>query len=78
MEEYFAEAKISCVYREFPYNRAVLFRSNEKFGEVAEWSNAAVLKTAVRATVPRVRIPPSPPEFKCLRVFQWQTLTGKY
>jgi hypothetical protein len=32
-------------------------------GEVAEWSNAPVLKTGVRASVPWVRIPPSPPYF---------------
>ena len=30
-------------------------------GEVPEWPNGAVSKTAVRVTVPRVRIPPSPP-----------------
>ncbi len=30
-------------------------------GEVAEWSIAAVLKTAVGASSPGVRIPPSPP-----------------
>ena len=30
-------------------------------GEMAEWSNAAVLKTVVRATEPGVRIPLSPP-----------------
>lgn len=29
-------------------------------GRVAEWSKAAVLKTAVRETVPGVRIPPRP------------------
>ena len=29
-------------------------------GWVAEWSKAAVLKTAVRETVPGVRIPPRP------------------
>lgn len=33
-------------------------------GRVAEWLKAAVLKTAVRASVPWVRIPPLPP--KCL------------
>jgi hypothetical protein len=31
-------------------------------GEMAEWSNAAVLKTVVRATGPGVRIPLSPPK----------------
>jgi hypothetical protein len=39
-------------------------------GEVPEWSNGTVSKTVVRATVPWVRIPPSPPItqlfFKCL------------
>ncbi len=30
-------------------------------GEVAEWSIAAVLKTAEPVRVPGVRIPPSPP-----------------
>ena len=30
-------------------------------GEVPEWSIGAVSKTVVRATVPWVRIPPSPP-----------------
>ena len=30
-------------------------------GEVAEWSKAPVLKTGERASVPWVRIPPSPP-----------------
>lgn len=30
-------------------------------GEVAEWLNAAVLKTVVPSRAPGVRIPPSPP-----------------
>ena len=30
-------------------------------GEVAEWSNALVLKTSGPLSVPWVRIPPSPP-----------------
>ena len=33
---------------------------NNRSGWVAEWSKAAVLKTAVRVTVPGVRIPPHP------------------
>ncbi len=33
------------------------------FGEVAEWLKAAVSKTAVGATPPWVRIPPSPPSY---------------
>ena len=36
-------------------------RENAFSGEVAEWSNAAVLKTVVRLLGPGVRIPPSPP-----------------
>ena len=31
-----------------------------RYGWVAEWTKAAVLKTAVRVTVPGVRIPPHP------------------
>ena len=37
-------------------------------GWVAEWSNAAVLKTAVGVSLPGVRIPPHPP---------WQLLSLK-
>ena len=37
-------------------------------GEVAEWLNVAVSKTVVRANVPRVRIPLSPPYY-CLLTF---------
>jgi hypothetical protein len=37
------------------------FRICQQRGEVAEWFKAAVLKTAVRESVPWVRIPPSPP-----------------
>ena len=42
-------------------------------GEVAEWSNAPVLKTGVGLSRPRVRIPASPPyinlKYLMLRVF---------
>jgi hypothetical protein len=42
-------------------------------GEVAEWSNAPVLKTGVGLSRPRVRIPASPPyislKYLILRVF---------
>jgi hypothetical protein len=31
-------------------------------GEVAEWLKALLSKSSVQATVPRVRIPPSPPK----------------
>ena len=33
----------------------------DRRGGVAEWSNAAVLKTVERESVPGVRIPPPPP-----------------
>ena len=36
-------------------------------GGVAEWSNAPVLKTDVRESVPRVRIP-VPPPLKCFKL----------
>ena len=36
-------------------------------GVVAEWSNAAVLKTADRATGPRVRISPTPLRARAIR-----------
>ena len=39
-------------------------------GEVPEWSNGAVSKTVERASVPRVRIPPSPP-LSSLRLFKF-------
>ena len=38
-------------------------------GRVAEWFKAAVLKTAVRATAPWVRIPPLPPDAHLLESF---------
>jgi hypothetical protein len=39
-----------------------------QFGEVVEWFKAAVLKTAVVARSPWVRIPPSPPfKFKAYK-----------
>ena len=41
-----------------PYFSATLSRR----GGVREWLNRAVSKTVVRATVPRVRIPPPPPQ----------------
>ena len=34
----------------------------QRLGRVAEWFKAAVLKTAVGATPPWVRIPPLPPD----------------
>ena len=40
---------------------------------MAEWSNAAVLKTAEPETVPGVRIPLLPPYYKLetIQVFPW-------
>ena len=46
------------------WHHAGLIRSPDR-GGVAEWSNALVLKTRVRASGPRVRIPPPP--FKIAR-----------
>ena len=37
--------------------------NNKNLGEVPEWSNGAVSKTVVGATLPRVRIPVSPPNY---------------
>lgn len=41
-------------------NRKERFKGG-RTGDLAEWSNAAVLKTVGRESVPRVRIPESPP-----------------
>ena len=54
----------SCVLSDRALNRP-------KTGEVAEWSNAAVLKTVERESVPRVRIPVSPPLFNDLSCLHW-------
>lgn len=55
-----AVALLACVARlqSRAHRRA---RETERNGWVAEWFKAAVLKTAVRVTVPWVRIPPHPP-----------------
>ena len=37
--------------------------SDSRCGEVPEWSNGAVSKTVEGASLPRVRIPVSPPYF---------------
>ena len=42
-------------------------------GEVQEWLNWTVSKTVVRATVPWVRIPPSPPDL-CRETFRGKDL----
>ena len=51
--------------RQFHDRSCILSRTVEKepscCGGVAEWLNAAVLKTVERASVPGVRIPPPPP-----------------
>ena len=41
-----------------------------KSGEVAEWSNAAVSKTVIGATLSRVRIPPSPQKYSHFLIHQ--------
>src|SRR3990167_6223612 len=45
---------------------STVFYNGYPCGEVAERSNAAVLKTVEGATPPRVRIPASPPKFSLL------------
>ena len=42
-------------------------------GGVAEWSNAPVLKTDVRESVPRVRIPVPPPNPNASKHY-WMTI----
>ena len=51
-------------------SKCVIMRGLSARGEVREWPNRAVSKTAVLATGPWVRSPPSPPIFKslCIRV----------
>jgi hypothetical protein len=39
-------------------------------GEVAEWSNVPDSKSGVGATLPWVRIPPSPPDSQQIRAFR--------
>ena len=52
----------------FAFFGELLFSGSENYGQdgfhgrVAEWTIAAVLKTAVPETVPWVRIPPLPPK----------------
>ena len=41
------------------------FKLDSFHGEVTEWLNVAVSKTVVRESVPRVRIPLSPPAENC-------------
>ncbi len=58
------ERPLHILRREFPIcscHRFQLALDPAPRGEVAEWSNAAVLKTVERESVPRVRIPVSPP-----------------
>ena len=40
--------------------------SDSRCGEVPEWSNGAVSKTVEGASLPRVRIPVSPPQINDL------------
>ena len=42
-------------------SRSRFIQASQRLGRVAEWFKAAVLKTAVGATPPWVRIPPLPP-----------------
>ena len=54
------------VLERYGRGRAAGIHSFKKNGEVREWPNRAVSKTAVWATGPWVRIPPSPPPRTCL------------
>ena len=45
-------------------DRIAASTNDTESGEVAEWSNVLDSKSSVGATLPRVRIPPSPPSLK--------------
>ena len=45
------------------------FKLDSFHGEVTEWLNVAVSKTVVRESVPRVRIPLSPPIKNMIRYY---------
>ena len=45
------------------------FKLDSFHGEVTEWLNVAVSKTVVRESVPRVRIPLSPPVEKMIKYY---------
>ena len=47
------------------------FKLDSFHGEVTEWLNVAVSKTVVRESVPRVRIPLSPPVYLTLSFFEF-------
>ena len=47
--------------------------SESACGEVPEWSNGAVSKTVVGASLPRVRIPVSPPNPNSSKHY-WMTI----
>ena len=42
--------------------------SDSRCGEVPEWSNGAVSKTVEGASLPRVRIPVSPPQIPFMHI----------
>jgi hypothetical protein len=50
-------------------DRITASTNDTESGEVAEWSNVLDSKSSVGATLPRVRIPPSPPNVKPYRGF---------
>ena len=60
--------KNSVEYAIYSTTSLYTLKANESLGEVAEWSKAAVLKTVGGATLPGVRIPPSPPNQFFLRL----------
>ena len=58
----FNENFSTCTF--FCYNKQVVIRPHTDFGEVAERFKAQSWKDCIRETVSRVRISPSPFEFK--------------
>ena len=60
-----------CLWIESPWSSPTWTAVNRLLGKVAEWFKAAVLKTAVGASLPWVRIPPFPPT--AISAFQCHT-----
>src|ERR1700733_14597296 len=57
-------ARHACLHCAYRVNLPARADHAHPSGEVAEWSNVPDSKSGVRVSVPRVRIPPSPPENK--------------
>ncbi len=59
-----------------PRRRCIIIQIQAR-GEMAEWFKAAVLKTAVGASLPGVRIPLSPPVLAHAPLVFWLTRSGR-